>query len=108
MVGFRDVTTGSPVMTNWWSNPADGNQVAFGRGSSGFVVINRSTTRLSQTLQTGLAPGTYCDVVAGDLAASATSCLGVAVTVAADGTAHFEIGPLAAIAIHIGARLGGN
>ena len=108
MVGFRDFTAGSTVVTDWWSNPADGNQIAFGRGTSGFVVINRSTRPLSQTLRTGLAPGTYCDVVNGDVASSGKSCLGPAITVAADGTAHFELAPLQAIAIHIGARLGGS
>ena len=118
MVGFRDFTASAPAVTNWWSNPSDGNQVAFGRGSAGggtggsasgagFVVINRSTSPLSQTLQTGMAPGTYCDVVGGDLAAGAASCTGVAVTVGAAGTAHFEVPPMQAIAIHVGARIAG-
>lgn len=105
MVGFRDFTAGSPMLANWWSNPNDANQIAFGRGSAGFVVINRSTKPLSQTLQTGMAAGTYCDVVGGDLAAGGQSCTGVAVTVAADGTAHLDVPSLQAIAIHMGARV---
>jgi alpha-amylase len=105
MVGFRDFTANSTTVTNWWTNPSDGNQVAFGRGSAGFVVINRSTKPLSQTLLTGLAAGTYCDVVGGDLAAGGATCTGVAVTVAADGTAHLEVPSLQAIAIHMGARV---
>jgi len=104
MVGFRDFTADSATVTNWWSNPSDGNQIAFGRGSAGFVVINRSTHPLSQTLQTGMAAGAYCDVVGGDLAAGGHSCTGLSVTVAADGTAHFEIPALQAVAIHVGAR----
>lgn len=108
MVGFRDFTAGSQTVTDWWSNPTDGNQIAFGRGAAGFVVINRSTKPLSQTLQTGMAAGTYCDVVNGDLAASRTSCTGASITVGADGTAHFELDPMQAQAVHLGAKAGGS
>jgi alpha-amylase len=118
MVGFRDFTAASPTVTDWWSNPSDGNQIAFGRGTAGFVVINRSTSPLSQTLATGLAAGTYCDVVSGDLApaggapaggaAAATACTGTSFTVGADGNAHFELASMQAAAIHVGAKLGGS
>jgi alpha-amylase len=108
MVGFRDFTADSPSVSNWWSNPNDGNQIAFGRSTSGFVAINRSTSPLSQTLQTGLAPGTYCDVVNGDLAAGARGCTGFSITVTPGGSAHFEIAPMQAVAIHVGARLSGS
>ncbi len=104
MVGFRDFTADSPAVANWWSNPSDPNQIAFGRGSAGFVAINKSTKPLSQTLQTGLPTGTYCDVVSGGLAAGGSSCTGLAVAVAADGTAHLEIPALRAVAIHVGAK----
>jgi alpha-amylase len=106
MVGFRDFTADSPAVTNWWSNPADGNQIAFGRGAAGFVAINRSTGPLSEKLQTGLAADTYCDVVGGDVTADWHGCTGASVVVAADGTAQFDVAPLQAIAIHSGARLG--
>ena len=108
MVGFRDFTSDSPAVTDWWSNPSDGNQIAFGRGAAGFVAIDRSTNPLSKTLQTGLAPGTYCDIVNGDLAASGASCTGASITVAPDGSAHFEIAPMQALAIHVGAKLSGS
>jgi alpha-amylase len=104
MVGFRNFTADSPAVGNWWSNPSDGNQIAFGRGAAGFVVINRSAEPLSQTLQTGLAAGTYCDVVGGDLAEGAAACTGASVVVAADGTARFEVAAMQAVAIHIGTR----
>jgi alpha-amylase len=104
MVGFRDFTAGSTQVTNWWSNPADGNQIAFGRGSAGFVAINRSTAALSQTLQTGMAAGSYCDVVGGALAAGGKGCTGASITVGADGTAHFDIAPMHAVAIHVGTK----
>jgi alpha-amylase len=108
MVGFRDFTAGSPTLTNVWSNPSDGNQIAFGRGSAGFVAINRSGKPMSQTLQTGLAAGTYCDVVGGDLAAGGGGCTGHSIAVSSDGTAAFEVGPLSAVAIHVGARVSGS
>jgi alpha-amylase len=112
MVGFRDFTAYSPVVTNWWSNPDDGNQIAFGRGpaegpSTGFVVINRSSSPLSRTLPTGLPAGTYCDVVGGDLTPGGAGCSGEAVTVTADGTAEFQVPPLQAVAIHVGAEVSG-
>ena len=65
MVGFRNFTHDRGEVTDWWSNPDDGNQVAFGRGDAGFVVINRSETPLAQTLATSMAPGAYCDVTSG-------------------------------------------
>jgi alpha-amylase len=104
MVGFRDFTAASASVTDWWANPADGNQVAFGRGSAGFVVINRSTKALAQTLHTSLAPGRYCDVVAGGLAPGGAGCTGAVVTVAADGSILVELPPLSAVAVHVGAR----
>ena len=107
MVGFRDFTASSPTVTDWWANPADGNQVAFGRRSSGFVAINRSTARMARTLHTSMAPGRYCDVVSGDLAAGGSSCTGAVVTVAADGTVDVQLPPMAALAIHVGVRLPG-
>jgi alpha-amylase len=70
------------------------------------VVIDRSSQPLTRALQTGLAPGTYCDVVSGDLAAGGASCTGLAVTVGSDGTARFDVPPLQAVAIHAGARIG--
>lgn len=66
MVDFRNqVGVDSPVVY-WWSNGSD--QIAFGRGSSGFVVINRGANSLTQTLQTDLPPGNYCNVLANGLA----------------------------------------
>lgn len=37
MVVFRNVVDGQPF-SNWWDNGS--NQVAFGRGSKGFIVFN--------------------------------------------------------------------
>lgn len=61
MVGFRAVTQAVPAVTDWWSN--GGNQIAFGRGDRGFVVINREATALTHTFQTQLPAGNYCEVI---------------------------------------------
>jgi len=60
MVGFRNDADGTPL-NHWWSNGFD--QIAFGRGDRGFVVINRSDQPLTQTLQTALPPGRYCNLL---------------------------------------------
>ena len=75
-------------------------------GIAGFTVINRSSLSLAGPLQTGLAAGTYCDVVGGDLAADRAGCTGTAIAVSPDGTATFNVPPMQAFAIHIGARVG--
>lgn len=61
MAQFRAATQSAPDVTNWWSN--GDNQIAFGRGDRGFVVINREASPLAQTFQTQLPAGDYCDVI---------------------------------------------
>src|SRR4051794_3065186 len=63
MVGFHNATRGAPV-GNWWSDGS--NQIAFSRGASGWVAINKEGGTLSRTFATGLPAGSYCDVVHGD------------------------------------------
>jgi alpha-amylase len=105
MVEFRDFAADQPSITNWWTNPSDPNQIAFGRGAAGFVVINRSSSDLSQTLPTGLAAGEYCDVSTGTLLSGGSGCSGGTVTVTPDGNAHFRVPPLHAAAISIGEKV---
>lgn len=70
MLPFRKLTAGQPL-THWWDDGT--NRVAFGRGDKGFVVFNNEDAAWQATLQTGLAPGTYCDVVHGAFANGACS-----------------------------------
>ncbi|RME09795.1 MAG: ATPase [Ardenticatenia bacterium] len=102
MVEFRNVTAPAFYVSNWWT---DGyNQIAFGRGNLGFVVINRDTSKwLSQTLQTGMPAGTYCDVISGER--NGNSCTGNTITVNADGTASFSVPPMSAVAIHANSKV---
>ncbi|MCE3253495.1 MAG: hypothetical protein K0Q67_2515 [Cellvibrio sp.] len=102
MVGFRNATKDAFYLSNWWDN--GGNRIAFGRGSSGFVVINGDSRNMSVTLQTGMAAGSYCDVVNGDYVNG--TCTGTSITVAADGTATFNVAAKSASAIHVQAKNG--
>ena len=97
MVGFRNYTVGAWSVNNWWDN--GNNQIAFGRGDKGFVVINNESGALQQTLQTGLPAGNYCNI----LAASA-ECSGAMITVASNGMATFNVAANSAAAIHGGAK----
>jgi alpha-amylase len=97
MVGFRAATQIAQTVDHWWDN--GGNQIAFGRGGLGFVVINRGERPLQQRLQTGLPPGDYCNLWEGGLADGA--CEGGVIRVAADGGALFTVPPMAAAMIHV-------
>jgi alpha-amylase len=101
MISFRKTTAGVPRVTDWWDDGA--NQIAFGRGPLGFVVINREASTLTRTFQTELQGGVYCDVVGGDLVAGA--CSGPAVTVASSGAAEITVPANRAVAIHANAML---
>ena len=102
MVRFRSVTAGEPV-ENWWSNGS--TQAAFSRGDRGFIAINRDgDAPLSETLDTGLPAGRYCNVLDGILDDGA--CSGTVVTVEADGRAALEVLPMRAVALHVDAREG--
>ena len=99
MVAFRNNTLAAWSVDNWWDN--GNNQIAFGRGNLGFVVINKENSTLDHTYQTGLRAGSYCNAWDGEL--SNNACTGSVITVNADGTAHFQVPPWTAAAIHVGA-----
>jgi alpha-amylase len=101
MVSFRKATAGAPSVTDWWDDGS--NQIAFGRGKLGFVVINRETAPLTRTFQTELAGGEYCDVVGGSLVSG--SCTGAKIAVGPDGAAPITVPANGAVAIHVGATL---
>lgn len=101
MVGFRSATQAVSEVTDWWSNGR--NQIAFGRGDRGFVVINRELTPLTQTWQTQLPAGDYCEVITAE-ATDIDFCDRV-ITVDANGQLLTTVDPMSAIAIHQGAML---
>jgi alpha-amylase len=100
MVRFRRETAGTPV-ANAWSD--GGDALAFSRGSAGFVAINNGASPVTATLTTGLAPGTYCDILGGGLVAGA--CAGTGVTVGAGGAASITLPARSAVALLAGDRL---
>ncbi|MEU9003049.1 carbohydrate-binding module family 20 domain-containing protein [Streptomyces sp. NPDC048551] len=90
MVGFRNSARGQGV-TDWWDN--GGDQIAFGRGSNAYVVINHEAGPLTRTFQTSLPAGGYCDVQSGR-----------AVSVDSGGRFTATLGAGTALALHAGAR----
>ncbi|WP_377274354.1 carbohydrate-binding module family 20 domain-containing protein [Peterkaempfera sp. SMS 1(5)a] len=104
MVAFRNAVSGTAV-TNWWSN--GNNAIAFGRGSKGYVAINHESGAVSQTFQTSLPAGTYCDVEHGD-PVSGGGCTGTTYTVGSDGKFTATVGAGDAIALYAGATGSGS
>lgn len=102
-VDFRNNTADNWTTTNWWDN--GNNQIAFGRGSSGYVAINKETFALNSTLSTNMAAGTYCNVLKGELSANGQSCSGETITVNSNGTINANVASWDAFAIHQGAKL---
>lgn len=98
MVGFHNAVAGNQL-ANWWDDGS--SRIAFGRGNKGFVAINNESETMTETLQTGLPAGSYCDVIHG--AASDGGCTGPTVTVNADGTAALTVAPTDAVAIDVAA-----
>src|SRR4029079_15093238 len=107
MVSFRNATLANWLTSDWWDN--GNNQIAFGRGDRGFVVINKESSSLSRTFQTSLAAGQYCNIISGDYTpasgSTAATCSGTVVTVDAQGPAAITVGSFAAAAIHADAKL---
>ena len=90
MVGFRHVVAGTDI-NHWWDNGA--NAIAFSRGTKGFVAINNQATGLDTTITTGMAAGSYLDLIAGG-----------AVQIDSTHAIHLILAPRAAIAIDTATR----
>lgn len=105
-VEFRNNTSDNWALTDWWDNGS--NQIAFGRGDSGFVAINKENGQLNTGLQTSMAPGTYCNVLKGQLSGDGQSCSGETVTVNSSGQIQLSLAPWDAVAIHKNARVAGG
>ncbi|KAF8153814.1 glycoside hydrolase [Crassisporium funariophilum] len=97
MVGFRN-KVGTAALTNWVSPQSQ--QIAFGRGSIGFVAINNADSQWSATFSTSLPAGSYCDVISGKVSSGA--CTGTGITVSG-GSFTATVPARSAIAIHTGA-----
>ncbi|KAG8703825.1 hypothetical protein FRC09_003921 [Ceratobasidium sp. 395] len=96
MVKWRNAISGT--VNNWVSGTKQ--QIAFGRGTAGYVVINNADAAWTRTFSTPLAAGTYCDAISG--ISSSGKCTGTSYTVSG-GIFTATIGPRAAIALYTGA-----
>jgi alpha-amylase len=104
MVQFRNLTNNQFYATDWWAN---GTQVAFGRGSSGFVVINSGDELLRRTFQTSLSAGVYCDILDISYDAVNMTCAPQGrYTVNSDHSLSLEVQAKSAKAFHFAARQG--
>jgi alpha-amylase len=102
MVEFMDVV-GDENITSWWDNGK--NQIAFSRGSKGFVVFNLDNYDMVGTIiETSMKPGLYCDIISGEKI-SDKNCSGEILEVKFDGTVAIYLGkddPNGVFAIHVG------
>jgi alpha-amylase len=96
MVGWHNAVAGTSV-ANWWSDGS--NAISFSRGSAGFVAINNEASAVTRTFATGLAAGTYCDVIHGT--ASGSTCSGSTVTVDGSHNASITVPAKDAVAFDI-------
>jgi len=110
MVAFRNHTASEGRISNWWQGGND--QIAFGRGGLGFVVINkRFGSYLNQSFDTGMPDGQYCNVIEADFDESTGQCIaandanGSSIITVSGGQANFNVAGDHAAAIHVGARI---
>ncbi|KAI0338416.1 glycoside hydrolase family 13 protein [Trametopsis cervina] len=99
MVGFRNAV-GSGAMGNWQSPQAQ--QIAFDRGSIGFVAINNADSIWQATFTTSVPDGVYCNIIAGTFASG--KCSGNTVTVS-NGKIPYNLSSRNAMAFYTGVRL---
>ena len=94
MVAFRKFVAGTD-QNHWWDDGA--NAIAFSRGAKGFVAISRDSITVDTTITTGMAAGTYCDLLTGGLVAA--SCAGTSLVVDSTNAVHIHLVPNSAVAI---------
>jgi len=98
MVGWRNAASSGNTLDNWQTG-SNGNQIAFSRGSSAFIAMNRDGSTWNAKLMTDMPAGTYCNIIQSDNTASCPT-----VTVDSSGYATVSVGYLTAVAIHVNAR----
>lgn len=89
MVAWHNAAANAPV-ANWYDDGAD--VIAFSRGNKAWVTLNNGTAAETVTVQTGMVPGTYCDLISGTAPARpGAACTGKAVTVSPHGFATVTV-----------------
>jgi alpha-amylase len=104
MVAFHN-SVGSAAMTNWWDDGA--SLISFSRGTAGWTALNNGTSAVTRSFQTGLATGTYCDLITGSLSGPGAdgSCAGTTLTVNGYGWADVTVPAHGIVAITKDAKL---
>lgn len=97
MVGWHNAAATAAV-ANWYDDGS--NLIAFSRGSKAWIAINNESGTQTKTFATGLAAGTYCDVIHGDYTAASGSCSGPTVVVDGSGNATVSIAAKDAVALY--------
>ena len=96
MVGWHN-TVRAAAVRNWWDDGQ--NLIAFSRGQRGWVSLNKDPVAHTQTFSTGLAQGSYCNLITGKLVAG--SCSGPTVTVDGQGRARVTVPAQGSVAISV-------
>lgn len=95
MVGWHNYA-GRAKVANWYD---DGdNLAAFSRGDRAFIAINNESAAKKITVRTGMAPGTYCDIIRGSM--KAHRCSGPTVRVDYRGVATITVPAKNSVAIY--------
>ena len=102
MVRFHNYVGAAPV-ANWYDDGV--NLVAFSRGNRGFFSTNNTAAAKVVRVRTGLAAGTYCDIIHGARTSGGT-CTGPSVVVAAGGRATITVGAYDSVAFTAADRVG--
>ena len=102
MVGWHNAVSGTSV-GNWTAT--NSNVIAFSRGSAGWIAINNTGSAVTATYTTGVADGTYCDVITGT--PNRSGCTGTSVRVSGS-SASVTVPANGAVAIDVKARSGGG
>ncbi|KAJ6546870.1 glycoside hydrolase superfamily [Mycena capillaripes] len=99
MNAFRNAVGGA-ALTNVLAGTSQ--QVAFGRGAIGFLIINNDASTWKNTWTTSLPAGTYCDIIH-DTTTDPTMCSGPSYVVSSTGKLSASVAPRDALAIFTGA-----
>ena len=78
---------GDAKLENWYDDEV--NLIAFSRGNKGWIAINNHATDKTQTFQTGMRAGTYCNIIHGDF--NNGTCTGPTIEVNKQGEATVTI-----------------
>ncbi|KAF9524368.1 glycoside hydrolase superfamily [Crepidotus variabilis] len=97
MVGFRN-SVGNTALTDWVAPSSQ--QIAFGRGSRGFIAINNGDSDWTTMFKTSMRDGVYCNVIDG-AKRSDNTCTGSSFTIT-QGRFSASVPARRAIAIHVG------